>query len=201
MIPIREQHRALTRSQILRAARQLFETEPYHDISVEAIAKRAGVSRATVYLHFDNKRQILDELITDLRREADVLWPNLSVSNDRSAAALTPHVAAFLDAIRRHSGAFRAWMQAGVTEDDVAGTSRRDLDRVRLLVFPDAAPDDSDALARTVVLVSVIERFCVYWLDHELPIPPDTAAAILAEAMAGVIGAAPARTLVERTTG
>jgi AcrR family transcriptional regulator len=44
-----------TREKILKAAFQLFSTSPYHKISVDEIAKAAGVSKGGLFHHFESK--------------------------------------------------------------------------------------------------------------------------------------------------
>jgi AcrR family transcriptional regulator len=52
-----------TEEQILAAARDLLAELPYEKISVDLIARRAFVSRTTVYFYFPNKRAVVDRLI------------------------------------------------------------------------------------------------------------------------------------------
>ncbi len=52
-------------SAILAAARELFHTPGYAATRVADIALRAGVSRATVYNHFADKKSILFQLVRD----------------------------------------------------------------------------------------------------------------------------------------
>jgi len=51
-----------TRIAILNAARALFEEQGYHGAGLEAVAKRAGVSRQAIYLHFASKADLLTAL-------------------------------------------------------------------------------------------------------------------------------------------
>ena len=51
-----------TNTAILDAARALFETEGYHAVGLEAVARKAGVSRQAIYLHFDSKVSLLSAL-------------------------------------------------------------------------------------------------------------------------------------------
>jgi AcrR family transcriptional regulator len=51
-----------TRNAILIAARELFEEQGYHGAALEAVAKRAGVSRQAIYLHFASKAELLTAL-------------------------------------------------------------------------------------------------------------------------------------------
>lgn len=54
---------ASTRTDILRAARGLIETEPFAEVTLTRIAATAGVSRQAIYLHFQSKSQLLLDLV------------------------------------------------------------------------------------------------------------------------------------------
>jgi AcrR family transcriptional regulator len=51
-----------TRTAILEAARVLFEEQGYLGAALEAVAKKAGVSRQAIYLHFASKADLLTAL-------------------------------------------------------------------------------------------------------------------------------------------
>ena len=50
-------------ARILEAARQVFMAEGYGEANMDAIAKAAGVSKATVYAHFSGKDQLFAAII------------------------------------------------------------------------------------------------------------------------------------------
>ena len=50
------------RPQILEAAREIFEELGYYGAGLEAVAKKAGVSRQAIYLHFPSKVELLTAL-------------------------------------------------------------------------------------------------------------------------------------------
>jgi AcrR family transcriptional regulator len=54
--------RPQTRTQILEAARAIFEELGYYDAGLGAVAKKAGVSRQAIYLHFPSKAELLTAL-------------------------------------------------------------------------------------------------------------------------------------------
>ncbi len=54
--------RSQTRTQILDAARALFEERGYHGAGLEAVGRQAGVSRQAIYLHFPSKSELLTAL-------------------------------------------------------------------------------------------------------------------------------------------
>ena len=60
-----------TEDAILAAAREALLEEPYDAVTIEGIARRAYVSRTTVYFYFPNKRAVVDRLIQ--RAFADIL--------------------------------------------------------------------------------------------------------------------------------
>jgi len=53
---------ATTRIEILDAARALFEVDGYYSVGLDAVAKKAGVSRQAIYLHFSSKAELLHAL-------------------------------------------------------------------------------------------------------------------------------------------
>lgn len=61
--PLRREQADATRHAILDAARMLFTQRGYVATSIQAIAYQAGVSAATVYASFGNKRTVLASLV------------------------------------------------------------------------------------------------------------------------------------------
>lgn len=53
--------------QILDAARHLFLEQGFGSTSMDAVAKRAGVSKATLYVHFENKERLFAEVVAAAR--------------------------------------------------------------------------------------------------------------------------------------
>lgn len=60
---------ALRRAEILSATRQLFSYHSYSDITMDAIAQRAGVSKGNVYWYFASKKELFRELFQDMMRQ------------------------------------------------------------------------------------------------------------------------------------
>jgi AcrR family transcriptional regulator len=54
-----------TRDKIIRAARDLFSQSGFHGVTLDDVAKQAGVARATVYYQFESKYGLLDCVVTD----------------------------------------------------------------------------------------------------------------------------------------
>src|SRR3954471_10173805 len=88
-----------TRGAILDAARTSFERQGYFATGLEAVAKRAGVSRQAIYLHFTSKADLLQALHERVN-EQDVAPAFVPVwSAETSRAALDAWVEACSQAI------------------------------------------------------------------------------------------------------
>lgn len=61
----REQDVEHTRQQILDAARAVFVTSGYEATSIREVARRAGISHGTIYLHFRDKDDLLFQVSED----------------------------------------------------------------------------------------------------------------------------------------
>ncbi|MGI4729793.1 MAG: TetR/AcrR family transcriptional regulator [Janthinobacterium lividum] len=72
-----------TTESIKQAARELYRKFGYHKTSVNEIAKRAKVAKATIYKYFDSKEAILQVLLMDyIRQSVDDLIQNSATDID-----------------------------------------------------------------------------------------------------------------------
>jgi AcrR family transcriptional regulator len=97
------QKRQAVEAAVLRAMEELLgEGATYATLSVERIARRAGISRTAFYFYFADKRELLVRLATklsdDLYREADAWWSGagdgpeqLTLALDKIAALYRAH--------------------------------------------------------------------------------------------------------------
>lgn len=60
------------RSAVVHAASKLFLDNGYGNVSMDAIASMAGVSKRTVYNHFPSKEQLFSEIVKDIWAEFGV---------------------------------------------------------------------------------------------------------------------------------
>ncbi len=68
------------RRDILGAAGELFTARGYRETSMDAIAASAGVSKQTVYSHFDNKEELLRACVNDKIEEYDLDMSGVSTA-------------------------------------------------------------------------------------------------------------------------
>ena len=104
----RQVARDLTGARILDAARQLLADEATRDLSMEAVAQRADVSRLTIYYHFGSRAGLLEALFDylatrgNMQRMADVFQAsNPSEAVDHMVSTFVGFWAADPSVIRR----------------------------------------------------------------------------------------------------
>ena len=68
--------RAMKPRQIREAAARLFLAQGYGAVSMDAIAREAGVSKATIYAHFADKAELFADLVTE---ECARQWPDIAM--------------------------------------------------------------------------------------------------------------------------
>jgi AcrR family transcriptional regulator len=85
-----------TRAKIMNAARELILSErALAGFSVDAVAKQAGVVRATVYNQFGNKRGLLEALFDDVARRGGMFELGHAFHKEDALEALNMFVATF----------------------------------------------------------------------------------------------------------
>ena len=82
--PLREEQADETRRRIQQAARQLFEEVGFVRATINEIARRAGVSPATVYSNFESKAGIVRAMLDGLEEAAGMDWriPRMIAEDD-----------------------------------------------------------------------------------------------------------------------
>ena len=61
-----------SRRRIIEVALEMFSEEGFHAVGLEEVARRAGVSRKTIYYQFDSKLGLLQALVADLNERGSV---------------------------------------------------------------------------------------------------------------------------------
>ncbi|HMG24796.1 MAG TPA: TetR/AcrR family transcriptional regulator [Kofleriaceae bacterium] len=156
------------RAQLLALARRAFSDRAYDEVSIDDLARGAGISKGLLYHYFPTKRdlyvaglrEIADELVDAVTHVAEDLPPS-----DRVRAA----VDAYLEHVARQSRAFVALMRGGIGSDpEVAAV----VDSVRTRVFDNFASGSSlatvlagDARLETAVRgwIGFVEAASIDW--------------------------------------
>ncbi|NVJ91006.1 MAG: TetR/AcrR family transcriptional regulator [Methylocystaceae bacterium] len=114
------------RDLIIDAATEMFLEAPFAVVSVDLIAKRAGVSKATIYAHFGSKVDLFEEVIN---RRAATFWqvPEVPDHADETAQYLRQIGTFFVDQLTRKEtlGIFRQVIGSATSFPDLAGVFYR----------------------------------------------------------------------------
>ena len=120
---MREQQRAYTRRRLMEAAGQVFAARGYPDATVDEIASEAGASRATFYLHFKGKTDLVAALVeesTPFGVERYRLLDELLIRGDPSLRDdLREWLAEWLAIWRESADSSHALLQAATLEPEV----------------------------------------------------------------------------------
>ena len=123
------------RDQILDTTRELVGEAGFHGVSLDAIARRAGISRPVVYEHFGDLPGVFDALVEResaraLRELAELLPTDLSVGDPRET---------LLDALRGYLDAVAAnpvtWRLVLMPEEGAPAMLRRRITECRAAVI------------------------------------------------------------------
>lgn len=159
---LRETQRAVTRDRIVEALEQLIGDEHPFEVSMSAVATRAGVSEPTLYRHFPTKRDLFAALATrQYRAMVEGVAP-------RSREALIDAVATVFGRTLDNEQAIR-WTLAAPDRERVP----RPNVHARTAMLQEAAadglaalpPDEQEHLIRLLLLLSS-PMAMLYWNDY-----------------------------------
>ena len=105
---------------ILATVERLLEQRPFADISVDNLAKGAGISRPTFYFYFPSKDAVLLTLFERVIVEADATFEGRVDDLPSDAAqAWRDAIFAFFDSLRAHLGVALAGVAATSTNPEI----------------------------------------------------------------------------------
>ncbi len=167
---LRDAQRAVTEERIIEALAGLIEDEHPLEISMTAVAKRAGVSEPTLYRHFPTKRDLFAAL-------AGYQFQTVAAG---LAPASADDVADAVRIVYQRSAAMENLIRWTLASTDPARVPRPNvqarLDMLRTALGGQAAADDhvEELLLRTVLLLTSPMAW-LYWKDY-LGLDPAAAA-------------------------
>lgn len=146
---IREEHRELTRKRIISAARSLFVDKNYITTTIDDIAVAAGIGRATFYLHFQSKDEVLQAVLDEGMDHQRALFQKLAALNEPSWADLRKWVEHYFNSFKSHYPSLRLFMFVIGLDRRYIGAFSKNRDRYIALLgeghsafrLPDAAQE------------------------------------------------------------
>jgi AcrR family transcriptional regulator len=102
------------RKQLLLVARKVFSRRGYHTVTMDAVAREAGVTKPILYDHFPSKRELYLALLEeDLQSLGDRLSDALE-SSPGNRERIRASFQAYFDFVDDHAEGFRLLMQEAV---------------------------------------------------------------------------------------
>ncbi|GBC81372.1 HTH-type transcriptional repressor KstR2 [bacterium HR10] len=100
-----------TRERLLAAAQEVFAEGSYHEVSVSAICRRAGVALGTFYQYFADKEAIFSELVARASMALQMELTRVLHTEGDLRAQLDRILTAFFAFIRHHRASYRIFRE------------------------------------------------------------------------------------------
>ncbi len=163
------------RQQLLELGLELFATQSFDELSIDDIAKRAGVSKGLLYHYYPSKRAFyvaaVREAARQLLEETDV--DALGYGQEPDPEGQRTGLRAFLDYVSRHRVTYAFLLRGGIGTDPevlevIEDTRRAIVDRMasRLSRFG-ARPDNPATRLRLRGWLGFIESASLDWAERQ----------------------------------
>jgi AcrR family transcriptional regulator len=177
---LREEQRQLTRARLREAALDVIARDGYGAATIDEIALAAGTSRATFYLHFKSKADIIRELVQTFPNR-DRIWERLGQLQNptrEQVAEWLGEVVAMYDDQRRY---FLAVEQAVAVESELTEGYYRQVETY----IDDAAAalheEPAEARLHAMLLWVQLSRFCFLWRVRGMELDEQRTMALLTD--------------------
>jgi AcrR family transcriptional regulator len=159
---LRDEQRDFTRGRLRDAALEVIARTGYPAATIDEIAATAGASRATFYLHFRSKADLIRELV-EMMPDRQHIWDGLNAMRNPSRA----EVRSWLDGVIRMYDTNRLYFlaveQAVAVEPELTEDYYRQSDEYLDEAAPAFPENIEDARLRLMLLWVQLSRFCFLW--------------------------------------
>ncbi|MBS0277501.1 MAG: TetR/AcrR family transcriptional regulator [Proteobacteria bacterium] len=193
----RDVRRHATREKLLSAARDLFFSADYFELSVDEIAKAAGLSRAAFYLHYPDKEAILVDIVREGSSKLDVVYRWFETNRNPTKGKLREFVRLVVRVSRRSKLQLSLFYRAAFYNSEIWQTFALSRDRhIEMLGESIPAfrinasaqkPREKQRLARAHLLFYQLEQLSLYAAFAEHSFDVDAEVEILANSIAAFI--------------
>jgi AcrR family transcriptional regulator len=164
------------REAILASALDAFSGAGYHETSLDAVAERAGISKALIYEHFASKRELHRALLERYVHELLMRVIQATAGAEPGEARLRSGLEAFLDFVEERRDAWR-FVFRNVSDPEIADAVNRLREEVATtlagLMAADAPPEwnaDPDLARETEMiaqeLTGAVQALANWWDEH-----------------------------------
>ena len=164
LLPIRQQQKLMTHERLLDAAVQVFLERGYADATIDDIVAAAAVGRATFYLHFKSKPEVMRDIIQAREDQNEELIQELDADQCPTRASLETWLKRFVGHWADNGDRFLVGLQALASEPELsnqleAGFQLTSNILSNWMVVHRGLPAEEAAL-RAELLVGALQRAC-----------------------------------------
>jgi AcrR family transcriptional regulator len=171
-LTLRDEQKRLTRRRLIEGALAAFERKGYAATTIDDIVAEANASRATFYLHFKSKSEVVLVMARTLGTRWRELYRELTTGERLSRKELYD----WLDAMAGHYQTNRATVaaldQAAAVEPEVASVRLANQQESMAVVAESIrrwyGSDEEDARIRAALLLAQMDRFFDLWIVYGL---------------------------------
>jgi AcrR family transcriptional regulator len=165
---LRDEQKRQTRRRLIEGALAAFERKGYAATTIDDIVAEANASRATFYLHFKNKSDVVLVMAQTLGRRWRELYRELTAGQRLSRKELYDWIEAMAGHYRTNRATLAALDQAAAVEPEVSAV-RLANEQESIAVVADSirrwyGGDDEDARIRAALLLTQMDRFFHLWV-------------------------------------
>ena len=192
-LSLRDEQKRLTRRLLVEGALAAFERKGYAATTIEDIVAEAKASRATFYLHFKSKAEVVLVVTQTLGRRWRELYVELTSGERLSRDELYAWLDAMVGNYETNRASLDAMNQAVAIEPEVAEVRLASI-RETIAVMAQSIQrwsggDEEDARIRAALLLGQMDRFFDLWVIRGLAFDRERALVTLTDQWLAVLGA------------
>lgn len=120
-LPVRQQHKQMTRERVLDASVRVFLERGYADSTIDDIVAAAELGRATFYLHFKSKLEVMRAIIKSREEQNEALIKELRADHNPTPESLEAWLSRFVNHWSAEGDRFLVGLQALASEPELTG--------------------------------------------------------------------------------
>ncbi len=166
-----------TRQMLRDALVSLIEEKGFDALTVQDITDRAKLNRATFYLHYQDKQELL---VKSLRDAIDELMADIGPATDEHGQLVADgslrHIKAVFEHVAQHARFYRVMLSAEGVSSFIAGV-RDYMAEITLEWLKALQPNARQSQVPLEIVANSLSwsllGVLIWWLEHDMPHPPD----------------------------
>jgi AcrR family transcriptional regulator len=190
-LSLRDEQKRLTRRRLIEGALAAFERKGYAATTIDDIVAEANASRATFYLHFKRKADVLLAVAAARGRRWRELYTELTSGGRLTRDKLYAWLDSMVENYETNRASLDATSQAIAVEPDIAKVNLANTEE-SISVMAESiqrwyGADPEDARVRAALLLAQMDRFFHLWIIRGMPFDRERAVGALTDQWLSVL--------------